>query len=87
MSIIQFLNGALRDDKDDEEVVARFIREQGGSVAEPTRLRIASAFEAQLLGDFQQAELEYRKVLRSVGHSEVVWEQLDKIHRRTESRE
>lgn len=78
MSIIQRLNGILHGDED-EEVMSKFLREQGSNATETVREQFLLAFEAEKRGDLILAEAAYREVLRSVKRSDVVTAQLQGI--------
>ena len=86
MSIIQYLNGKLHDpdDEEDEKVVSEFIHEQDGEVPVSTRTEVAAAFEAEIRGKLDIAEVKYRNALGSVKESNVLSGCLDRIRRRRE---
>jgi hypothetical protein len=81
MSIIQRLNGILHGDED-EEVMSKFLREQGSSATEAVREKFLLAFEAEKRDDLDLAEARYRDVLALVKQSDVVTAQLQGIIRK-----
>lgn len=85
MSIMQFLNGVFHGSDDDEEIMSKFLREQGGNASDFTREQLLQAFEAEKRGDLDQAEQDYNTILDSLDNSQVVSERLQRIRRRRDN--
>jgi len=82
---MQFLNGVFHGSDDDEEIMSKFLREQGGNASDFTREQLLQAFEAEKRGDLDQAEQDYNTILDSLDNSQVVSERLQRIRRRRDN--
>lgn len=74
-----YLNGAFRR-KEDEEIMSAFLSEQGSNATPYAREQLRYAYAAERRGELGIAEVAYKEVLTSVGHSDLVIARLDRIY-------